>query len=306
VGFVKVGIIGLGGIAQKAYLPVITALSGVEPRLHTRSTTTLERIAHTYRIPAAHCHTDLAALLEEELDAAFVHAPTAVHPELVTALIEAGVPTYVDKPLADNLADSTRLIELAKERGVGLMVGFNRRHVPAYAACLALPRDLIVTRKNRVGAARRLRDVVFDDLIHLLDTLRFLAPAEVEHVDVRARVADGLVQHLVVHLSGADFSALGTLDLRSGSTEEILEVSGRDTLREVRNLVDVVDHHEGRATAVRRADWTPVATQRGIEQIVVAFLDAVRTGGYPDLDDALRTHELCERVVTEVEAQLAG
>ncbi|MGC0419859.1 Gfo/Idh/MocA family protein [Embleya sp. AB8] len=300
----KVGVIGLGDIAEKGYLPVVSTLPGVELRLHTRTPETLRRVAEAYRVPAAHRYTDLDGLLAEGLDAAFVHAATAAHPELVTRLIEAGVPTFVDKPLAYSLDESARLVASARARGVGLMVGFNRRHVPAYAECLDLPRELIVVRRNRVDTARELRTVVFDDLIHVVDTLRFLAPGTIEHVDIRARVEGGLAQHFVLHLSGAGFSAIGTLNLRSGSDQEILEVSGRDTMREVYNLADVVDHDRGRPTARRRGDWTPIARQRGIEQVVLAFLDAVRTGVFPDLDDVLRTHELCELVVTEVGKQL--
>ena len=48
------------------------------------------------------------------LDAAFVHAPSAAHPEIITRLLETGVPTYVDKPLAYRLADSDRLVRLAE------------------------------------------------------------------------------------------------------------------------------------------------------------------------------------------------
>ncbi|WP_439679697.1 Gfo/Idh/MocA family protein [Embleya sp. MST-111070] len=297
----RVGVIGLGDIAEKAYLPVLSTLPDLDLRLHTRTPETLRRIAAAYRVPAEHCHADLDGLLAEGLDAAFVHAATSAHPALVTRLLEAGVPTFVDKPLAYTLADSARLLELSRERGVGLMVGFNRRHVPAYAASRELPRDLIVVRRNRVDTAREVRTVVFDDLIHVVDTLRFLVPGTIEHVDARARVVDGLAQHFVLHLSGAGFSAIGTLNLRSGSNEEILEVSGRDTMREVYNLADVVDHDRGLPTARRRGDWTPIARQRGIEQLVLSFLDAVRTGAFPDLDDVLRTHEMCELVVTEVE-----
>jgi virulence factor len=50
----------------------------------------------------------------------------------------------------------------------------------------------------------------------------------------------------------------------------------------------------------RRGDWVPVARQRGIEQITLAFLAAVREGRPLDGRDALLTHELCERVVTEI------
>ncbi len=36
-----------------------------------------------------------------------MHAPTEVHEELVRRLIEAGIPTYVDKPLAYDYAASS-------------------------------------------------------------------------------------------------------------------------------------------------------------------------------------------------------
>lgn len=147
----KVGVIGLGDIAQKAYLPVLTARPGVELHLQTRTPATLERIGEMHHIPAARRHTDLDGLLAEGLDAAFVHAPTAVHPEIVTRLLAADVPTYVDKPLAYELVESRRLVELAEERGVSLAVGFNRRHAPGYVQCADHPRDLIVMQKNRIG-----------------------------------------------------------------------------------------------------------------------------------------------------------
>ncbi len=88
------------------------------------------------------------------LDAAFVHAPTDAHPDIVTRLLDAGVPTYVDKPLAYELADSRRLVELAERRGTSLAVGFSRRFAPAYAQCADHPRDLILLQKNRVGLPR--------------------------------------------------------------------------------------------------------------------------------------------------------
>ncbi|MDH6136653.1 hypothetical protein P3T37_006084 [Kitasatospora sp. MAA4] len=56
----------------------------------------------------------------------------------------------------------------------------------------------------------------------------------------------------------------------------------------------------GQPTVRRRGDWVPVARQRGIEQIVVGFLDAVRAGKTLDAHDALRTHELCELIVQRV------
>jgi virulence factor len=299
---VKVGCIGLGDIAQKAYLPVLTTQPDVELHLQTRTPATLRRVAAAYHLPEDRCHTDLDGLLARGIDAAFVHAPTETHPEIVARLLEAGVPTYVDKPLAYDLAACERLVRLAEDRGVSLSVGFNRRHAPGYAQCLEHPRELIVMQKNRVGLPEEPRSFVFDDFIHVVDTLRFLVPGTVDHFGVRAKTEDGLLHHVVLQLAGEGFTALGVMNRLSGSVEEVLEVAGQDSKRQVLNLAEVVDH-KGQPSVRRRGDWVPVARQRGIEQVVLAFLDEVRAGRTISARDALATHELCERVVLAIQEQ---
>ncbi|MBO8200522.1 Gfo/Idh/MocA family protein [Streptomyces smyrnaeus] len=295
----RIGVIGLGDIAKKAYLPVLMAQPGLEPHLVTRTPATLASVGDAYRVPAAHRHTDLDGLLAARPDAAFVHAATSAHPELVHRLLDAGVPTFVDKPLAYELAASRALVELADRRRTTLAVGFNRRHAPGYAQCLEHPRDLILLQKHRVGLPEEPRRMVLDDFIHVVDTLRFLVPGEADHIAVRARVRAGLLHHVVLQLGGDGFTALGVMNRLSGSAEELLEVSGQDTKREVRDLAEIIDH-KGQPSVRRRGDWVPVARQRGIEQSVLTFLDAVREGRTLSAQDALRTHELCERVVTDV------
>ncbi|WP_369043994.1 Gfo/Idh/MocA family protein [Streptomyces sp. Midd1] len=301
----KVGCIGLGDIAQKAYLPVLGVQPGIELHLQTRNPETLTRVADTLHLPTPQRHTDLDDLLAQGLDAAFVHAATVAHPEIVTRLLEAGVPTYVDKPLAYELAESERLVRLAEERNVSLAVGFNRRLAPGYAQCVEHPRELILMQKNRTGLPEAPRTMVLDDFIHVVDTLRFLVPGPVDDVTVRARTEGALLHHIVLQLAGDGFTALGVMNRMSGSNEEILEVSGQDTKRQVVNLAEVVDH-KGQPTVRRRGDWVPVARQRGIEQVVLAFLDAVRAGKVLSARDALATHELCERVVLAVQERSAA
>ncbi|MGC9543762.1 Gfo/Idh/MocA family protein [Streptomyces sp. UG1] len=300
----KVGCIGLGDIAQKAYLPVLGVQPGVELHLQTRTHATLARVADGLHLPAAQRHADLDSLLAQDLDAAFVHAPTVAHPEIVTRLLEAGVPTYVDKPLAYRFADSERLVALAERRNVSLAVGFNRRYAPGYVQCADHPRELILMQKNRIGLPEEPRAMILDDFIHVVDTLRFLVPGPIDDVTVRARVEGGLLHHVVLQLAGEGFTALGVMNRLSGSAEEVLEVSGQDTKRQVLNLSEVVDH-KGQPTVRRRGDWVPVARQRGIEQVALAFLDAVRAGKVLSARDALATHELCERVVRAVQERAA-
>ncbi|MGW3042155.1 Gfo/Idh/MocA family protein [Kitasatospora sp. NPDC001159] len=294
-----VGVIGLGDIAQKAYLPVLTALPGLDLRLMTRDRAKLDRLGEAHRIGAEQLFADLGELIGSGIRAAFVHAATDQHVPIVEQLLTAGVDVYVDKPLDYTLDGARRLVGLADRTGRSLMVGFNRRHAPGYVQAKERPRDLIVLQKNREGLAEAARTLVYDDFIHVVDLLRFLAPGEIEHVDVRARTRDGLVEHVVLALGGEGFTALGIMNRVSGSTEEVLEVSGGDSKREVRNLAEVIDHR-GQPTVRRRGDWVSVARQRGIEQCVVGFLDAVRAGKTLDAHDALRTHELCELIVERI------
>ncbi len=291
----KIAVIGLGAIAEKAYLPVLAATAGLDPHLCTRNRETLDRLGDSYRIPVR--FTSVEAVIAAGIEAAFVHAATSAHVPIVEALLNAGVHVYVDKPLADNLPDCEKLVRLARDRERSLMVGFNRRHAPVYAALRDLPRDLIVIQKNRTRAVDP-RAVVFDDFIHVVDTLRFLAPGEVTGVGVRTRVRDGLLEHAVLELRGDGFTAIGIMNRVGGAAEETCEVMGGGSKRRVTNLADVTDHRDGEILT-RRGDWVPVARQRGIEQVCHAFLAAVRDGRTVSAQDALITHAICEDVVTD-------
>ena len=46
----RIGLIGLGDIAQKAYLPVISSMEGVTPVLCTRNSEVLARLVQTYNL----------------------------------------------------------------------------------------------------------------------------------------------------------------------------------------------------------------------------------------------------------------
>ncbi|MBB2912137.1 virulence factor [Streptosporangium becharense] len=290
----KIAVIGLGDIAEKAYLPVLAATPGLDLHLCTRDRATLDRLGDAYRVGRR--FTSVAGVLDAGVEAAFVHAATGAHVEVVEPLLRAGVHVYLDKPIAYTFAECERLVLLARETERSLFVGFNRRRAPSYAALRDLPRDLVIMEKNRAGHPDDPRIVVYDDFIHVVDTLRFLVPGEVRHTGIRTRVVDGLLEHVTLELSGDGFTAFGVMSRVSGSAEETVEVMGGGVKRRVVNLADVIDHTGGE-TLTRRGDWTPVARQRGIEGACLAFLDAVRSGAVVDAGDALVTHAICEDIV---------
>ncbi|GIH98522.1 oxidoreductase [Planobispora takensis] len=286
--------IGLGDIAEKAYLPVLATLPGLDLHLCTRDRATLDRLGDAHRVAAR--FTSVDEVVKAGVEAAFVHAATSAHAEITETLLEAGVHVYLDKPIAYTLAESERLVRLARERGRSLLVGFNRRRAPSYAALLDLPRHLVVMQKNRRDLAEDPRTAIFDDFVHVVDTLRFLVPGEVVHTGIRTRVGDGLLEHVTLELSGDGFTAFGIMNRVGGAAEETVEVMGAGVKRRVANLAEVTDY-AGSETLTRRGDWTPVSRQRGIEQVCLEFLGAVRAGEVIDAGDALATHALCEEIV---------
>jgi virulence factor len=287
--------VGLGDIAAKAYLPVLARRDDVELTLMSRTPERVARVGREFRV--GRTTTRLEDLLDGGLDAAFVHASTEAHADLVSALLAAGVHVLVDKPLAPTLAEARRLVELAEQRGCSLMVGFNRRCAPAYAALTRLPRSVVIVQKHRAALPDRPRRVVFDDFVHVVDTLRFLLPGEEQRVDVRCVVADGLLSTISLGLHTTAATGLGVMSRVSGADTEVVEVLGEGHRHRVLDLAEVEVQQDGGTRLEPRGSWTPVPVQRGFAAMCEDFLAAVREGRILSARDALRTHEICEEVV---------
>jgi virulence factor len=296
---VRIALIGLGDIARKAYLPVLGTRDDIELCLVTRDRSTLDALGDAYRVRDRFSSVDEA--LPTGLDAAFVHAATTAHHEIVSRLLAARVPVYVDKPLDPHLDRATRMVELAESVEVSLMVGFNRRHAPAYRALSTWePPDLVLLQKHRTGLADEPRRVVFDDFIHVVDTLRFLGRIDADSLDITARTtSEGLLEQVTVALSDGRRLAAGMMSRTSGATEEVLEVIGAGRKRRVRDLAESTHYEDGECVA-HRDEWRPVGQQRGFSDICEHFLSAVRDGRRLSARDALATHRLCERIVEHV------
>ena len=296
----RVLMVGLGDIARKAYLPVLSTRPDVELHLATRNSAVLEEVGRTFR--HAHRHASVAeALTTTTFDAAFVHAATPAHPVLVRALLKEGVATFVDKPLADNFAEAEAMVTTAVHRAVPLALGFNRRFAPDYAALRRVGASLIIMEKHRHSQPDLPRRVVFDDFIHVVDTLLFLTAAPVRRRTIETHVVDGLLHAVTLTLAGDGFTAVGAMHRDSGLDEERLDVVGRGARHTVLNLADRVEA-TGAQTLHRRGDWIPVGRQRGFEAMCDDFLEAARERRPTDADAILLTHEICESIVRHAEA----
>ncbi len=126
----KIGIVGLGDIARKAYLPVMTEVENIELVFCTRSPASLTKLAQKYRI--AEFTTDYRELPKLGIDAVMIHAATQAHAEIASFFLQQRMPVFVDKPLADDANSVEQLYERAEKYNKPLYVGFNRRHIPLF------------------------------------------------------------------------------------------------------------------------------------------------------------------------------
>lgn len=81
-----------------------------------------ERLAPQF--PGARATTALDDLLnDDELDAVAIATPVPLHAELALKALAAGKHCFVEKPLAQSVADAERVVEAAEKAGRTLMVG---------------------------------------------------------------------------------------------------------------------------------------------------------------------------------------
>jgi len=82
--------------------------------------------------PFVETSTNIEEILgDSEIDAVVVATDVPSHFRVAQKSLEAGKHTYVEKPLASNAGDAKVLVELAKEKGLKLMVGHLLEYHPA-------------------------------------------------------------------------------------------------------------------------------------------------------------------------------
>ncbi|MFG6146870.1 Gfo/Idh/MocA family protein [Halobacillus sp. B23F22_1] len=299
----KVGIIGLGDIAKKAYLPVLSQKEGIELVLCTRNEETLHTLSQKYRIDEK--VQTVEDLLAKNIDAAIVSAATEAHFKIAEKLLLHGINVYVDKPISMNLQETKRIVQLAEESQKVAMVGFNRRFIPKVKELKDQGKaSLIMIQKNRFAAPDITRRFVVEDFIHVVDTLRFLMDTPVKDINVQSLKTGEKLDHLIIQLIGEGVTAMGIMNRNGGVTEETIEYHTGHNKFVVNSLVETTHYHGKNIQVSKFGDWEPTLYKRGFYQIIDHFIDCVHQQMRPDpsMTDSLTTHEICEKIVQSIDS----
>jgi predicted dehydrogenase/threonine dehydrogenase-like Zn-dependent dehydrogenase len=132
-GPIRLGLIGCGGFTKAVHLPNIAKLREdfVIEGVASRTGATAGAVAK--RTGARVVTSDYRALLDDPaIDAVLVATRHASHGRIAAEALQAGKHIFVEKPLAITVEDCERVVALARENGLAVRVGFNRRFAPLY------------------------------------------------------------------------------------------------------------------------------------------------------------------------------
>jgi len=78
--------------------------------------------------------TDVKKAIEHPaVDAVVIVTPTNTHAELIELAAKTGKAVFSEKPIALDLGETRRVVDIVKERGIPMQLGFMRRFDPGYA-----------------------------------------------------------------------------------------------------------------------------------------------------------------------------
>lgn len=150
----RIGIIGVGGIAQSRHIPafqnfgedcVIAAVSDVnkERAQEVASNHNIEKVFEDYHDMFKH------------VDAVCICTPNKFHAEITVAALENGVHVLCEKPMALTAEECERMLEASKRTGKVLAIAYHYRFMKNSQAAKKMMADVGTPLVTRVKALRR-------------------------------------------------------------------------------------------------------------------------------------------------------
>ncbi len=243
----RVGLIGLGAVAQIVHIPVLRGLSTEFDLVGGCDVTRdyAETVAHRFGLPRVYGSSS-ELIASGDVDVVAVVNSDEYHAEATLEALAAGLDVLLEKPAALTLHEIDAMIAERDRRGRQVMVGYMRRHAGAYARM-----------KSELAAGGSIRHVAVRDIIGPNDyfieqTGHVLKPEALPGDVVEAKAARGRsavaaslgpevsspkarIFRLLCGLASHDLSALRGL---VGVPKSVLAASAHDNGRFISVLLD--------------------------------------------------------------------
>lgn len=162
----RIGIIGIGKIGE-IHLRTLSKIKGIK-KVYIVDTN--QEILKNYSLPSFSDYTALKNIV----DAVIIATPTATHYHIAKYFLNLGIPTFVEKPLTNDLKQAKYLLQTAIKKKTILFVGHVERYNSAYLKTRTIiknPRFIECHRLSPYPFRSLDISVVLDLMIHDLDII---------------------------------------------------------------------------------------------------------------------------------------
>ncbi|MBQ2286995.1 MAG: Gfo/Idh/MocA family oxidoreductase [Acutalibacteraceae bacterium] len=204
---VRVGIIGVGGIANGRHIPELLQVKDCKiTAICDINENALKSVGDKLGIDEAHRFTDYKDLIKcSDVDAVEVCTPNYLHVPMAAEAVSAGKPINVEKPLSTDLLHTKDLKEALEKNPVPNMMCFSYRFFPAVRFAKW------ILEKNMIG------DIVSID-VQYLKSSAFDEGRRLDWRFVKEYAGTGVLGDLGVHLIDMAEFLVGKINSVSAST----------------------------------------------------------------------------------------
>src|ERR1700746_1081293 len=283
-GSLRIGVIGVGVMGSN-HARVLAELPGV--KLVGVADPDRKRCDQVARSLGCASFSDAEDLVRRGVDAVTIAAPTHFHRDIAIDCAARGIHVMVEKPIASSVEESRAIVAAARRAGVILMVGHVERFNPAVQSIKRAIKDqdilsIAITRVGPFPPRMSNVGVVIDLAVHDIDLIRWFTDSEIieiqpqlksaiaEREDIallQFRTASGVLAHINTNWI-TPFKARNVTVATRGKY-----VMG-DLL--TRQVTECFGFKPDGSYSMRHL---PVGHDEPLRAELLAFLDAVRTGG---------------------------
>ena len=336
----RVGMIGLGGVATRAHLPAlakqpdVVVQAGVEVDAYQA-----DRTKQRFGIPKI--YTDYRMMMDQEhLDAVYVCLPNSLHFPAVSAALGCGLHVYCEKPVGLSAQEAGGLAEQAERAGLVLMPGYHLRYQEHFMRARKLLEERRLGKILAVQASAvysgpyrgwdpksdwyfdpRSGGPLYDWGSHLLDLLVYITHLDIEVVSAMAQKSlPGIpVKDNIAVAFQARKSIIGTLNLAWGTRGNLLMLQIHGTAGSLLVSDDYYEHRTptggglnklgtlfGNAREILSQKVGAVIHRNSgdtlYQRAAQSFIAAIRGGGQQSaMWDAVKVHHVLTAIADSIE-----
>jgi len=251
-----------------------------------------------------------AVLADSAVEAIVNTTPNSVHLETTRAAAQAGKHVFLDKPIANTIADARALTEACRKAGVVLALGYQRRReshfrwvrrqvdIGAFGRMVNAEANISRDRAGKIDlsswrytAEGMPGGVMLQIGIHYTDVLEYLmGPVKAVSARVAQLVLPGDNPDVASLILEHENGALSTLNASYASASEyyVMNIYGKEASA-------YYDMHQGLRFLKRgseRSEPVPCVKNDTIREELEEFADAVRGKAKPEMDGEASTRSL--------------